>query len=521
MKEAKPPPPPNARGGSGPVKLTQVLTITKRIGKGRLGVMYAAVHDVLARRFAVKVLRPALTADDKAGPRLRRIVREASQVEHPNIVPLVDIGQVPDGRYYLTMDYVRGAQLTRLIERDGRFTVAQSVRLLLQLADALDAAHKRRVFHGDLKPNNIMCVEAGAGRELVYIYDWMLSAALGVASGKTDVATHLQAHGTVDYLAPEQLARRSTVDARTDQYAFGAVAYHMLTGQPPFAGEPEQVAEAHSTRDAVPPSRRSGVDDVPGWLDALILRCLEKDPTQRHKSMEQLSRELSRQAGTSATLTGVAALGRIAEPTAEEAEEEEEEEQEVLPESPGKLRSMLYDIALELAQHVTDEGKGSEDLDSQAKALSELREQGAKLSAQVGLTENRFEDIRREMREAESALRYGVIDLNLAKSEALEEDKPAEELAQIDDKINAIEQQLVDLESQRGDRFDALNEELTVRRDELKGLEHQVAIRFRGLHAQLDGLRSKIRTKTARSLFKRVYRCRTALTRKHGPRAGK
>lgn len=510
---------------SGPVQLTQTLTITKRIGKGRMGVVYAAVHDVLARRFAIKVLRPALTNSDEARHRLRRMVREASQVEHPSIVSLVDFGQVPDGRFYLTMEYVRGMQLSRLIERDGRFSVDRALPLLTQLAEALETAHRGRVVHGDLKPNNLTVVEVGGVRDLLRVHDWMLSSALASGSGQADVLAHLQTYGTVDYLAPEQLSQRNTVDGRMDQYAFGAIAYHLLTGQPPFTGEPDRVVEAHCTREPVPLSRRSGVDDVSDELDGIILRCLEKDPADRFRSMEQVLRALQG-LGTSTRVLGSSTSPALLEgppepePSVDVEMGSEQAAEEPLPESPARLRRLLYDTILELSQGIVDhgelEGVGADDeIVQQTSSLKQLREQSTQLAGQVGLTENRFEDIRRELREGESAMRYAIIDLNLAKSDLIEKGRPPQEIDEIDSKIAELEQRLGDLEQGRSQRFAELNEELTRRRDRLKAIEQQMALRFRHLYTQINMRRYQLRSAPSRDLLRRLERCRAALSRAH------
>lgn len=494
-----------------PVQLSQTLTITKRIGKGRMGVVYAAVHDVLARRFAVKVLRPGLTGSEEARHRLRRMVREASQVEHPGIVSLVDFGQVPDGRFYLTMDYVRGIQLTRLIERDGRFTVARALPILLQLAEALDVAHRGRIVHGDLKPNNINVVELSSGRDLVRVHDWMLSSALSVLPEKADTNTHLQAYGTVDYLAPEQLVQRGSVDGRADQYAFGAIAYHLLTGQPPFTGEPAKVVDAHCMRDPVPLSRRSGVDDVSADLDAVILRCLEKEPTSRYKSMEQVVRALqSLSRATQPALPAVPALisDDLADASVDEAEVDGEE---VLPESPDRLRRMLYDTLIELSEALAEGGNANAEVLQQTRALKQLREQSTQLNGQIGLTENRFEDIRRELREGESAMRYAIIDLNLVKSELVEKGQASGQIDEIEDRISDLERNLAELEGQRAERFAGLNDELKRNRERLKALEQQMALRFRQLYAQINVRRNAVRSSVTEELFRRLERCRAAL----------
>lgn len=494
------------------VKLNQVLTIAKRIGRGRLGVVYAAVHTVLARRFAVKVLRPSLTRTEATQSRLRHMIREASQVEHPNIVSLVDFGQLADKRFYITMDFVRGIQLSKVFERDGRLAVERALPLLIQLSDALAAAHRLRVVHGDIKPTNLMLLDDTAeSSEFLRVLDFRISSALGGPPQDDDPTAHLRSYGGVDYLSPEQIAGRSW-DGRADIYGFGCLAYRMLTGQPPFVGEPVDVMQAHKSRDPVPPSRRSGVEDIPSELDAILLRCLEKKPTDRFKSMEEVSWELTAMLPEQqpSPFEEEEVTGRWHIPDLSDAGEEVEEP---LPESPARLRRLFYDTILELSEHIAEEEVAGAEMQEQLAALKQVREEASTLAAQVELAENRFEDIRRELRERESTLRYAIIDLNLAKSDALDPKraKGGQRLQDLEFQIAELENSLAELERQRRERFAALNAELKQTRDRLKAMEHEMAVHYRRLYAELDEVRTAIITQESRSLYRRLERCRAAL----------
>lgn len=492
-------------------KLNQTLTVAKRIGRGRLGVVYAAVHSVLARRFAVKVLRPALTRAEVVQQRLRHMIREASQVEHAHVVSLVDFGQLPDQRFYLTMDFVRGIQLSKVLERDGRLPIDRALPILIQTAEGLAAANRQRVAHGDLKPSNVMLVDDSVGsEEAVRIIDFRLSPALSAGPQEDDPLAHLLTYGGVDYLSPEQIAGR-TWDARADIYALGCLAYRMLTGQPPFVGDAAEVAQAHRNRDPVPPSRRSGGESVSTALDGIVLRCLEKKPGDRFKSMDELVWELS---GLMPRATPVSQeeeeiTGRWEIP---EIEDEDEGEEEALPESPGRLRRLFYETIFELAETVVDEDVATDDLQQQYTDLQMVRDEATRLAAQAELAENRFEDIRRELRERESTLRYAIIDLNLAKSDTKGKSRAGRSAEDLDFQISELERSLTQLERQRRDRFAALNSELQEVRDQLKKMEHTMAVHYRRLYAELDEVRSSVITQEARNLYRRLERCRIALS---------
>jgi serine/threonine protein kinase len=491
-------------------KVGEPITIVKPIGRGRLGTVFAGVHPVLARRFAIKVLLPRLTKDENVQRRLRRLVREASTIQHVGVVPLLDFGALEDGRTYLTMDYVRGIQLTKALDRDGRFKVERAIPILIQLADALEAAHVLRVFHGDVKPNNILLFEERDGRESLRLYDFKLMEALSIAPSEEDPLGHLRLYGNFDYLSPEQIAN-SRVDGRADIYAFGAVAYRMLCGEPPFFGTPEEVIQGHRSRDPVPPSRRAGAHDVPAELDAIILRCLEKRPEDRFKTMDEVSRELKVLAPKAPPL----------EPFEEEEitgrwklppEVEQEEPEEPLPQSPARLRELFYDTLIELADHAANQGKSSEELVYELSAVRRVKDEASQIAAEAAITENRFEDIRRELRERESTLRYAIIDLNLAKADLQDRGPDDSDLKDIEFQIGELERSLADLESQRGERFDRLNEQLRASREKLKSMEQELAVHYRRLYAFLDEARNEIQTDESRELYRLLDRCREALT---------
>jgi len=492
-------------------KVGEPITIVKPIGRGRLGTVFAGVHPVLARRFAIKVLLPRLTKEESVQRRLRRMVREASTIQHTCVVPLLDFGTLEDDRTYLTMDYIRGIQLTKALDRDGRFKVERAVPILIQLADALEAAHVLRVFHGDVKPNNILLFEERDGSESLRLYDFKLMEALSGAPTEEDPLGHLRLYGNFDYLSPEQLAN-SRVDGRADIYAFGAVAYRMLCGEPPFFGTPEEVIQGHRSRDPVPPSRRAGAHDVPPELDAIILRCLEKRPEDRFKTMEEVSRALQ-----------VLAPKAPPEPFEEEEitgrwklppEEVEQQEagEEPLPESPARLRELFYDTLIELADHAANQGKSSEELVYELSAVRRVKDEVSQVAAEAAITENRFEDIRRELRERESTLRYAIIDLNLAKADLQDRGPDDSDLKDIEFQIGELERSLADLESQRGERFDRLNEQLRASREKLKSMEQELAVHYRRLYAFLDETREEVQTDKARKLYRLLDRCRKALT---------
>ena len=278
--------PPPARGDEHDPIVGQVLggrfRVEAAIGHGGMGQVYAARHEVLGRRFAVKVLLPSLDADPRS---VRRFLREAdaiSRVVHPNVVAMTDFGRAEDGRYYLVMEYLDGETLARRLRRQGRPAPDLALLWLGQLVAALEAAHAERVVHRDLKPSNLMLVPAGRARELLKVLDFGLARDL--STDKT-LTSRRQIIGTPGYLAPEQI-RKEPVDERTDVYAVGCIGYELLTGAPPFSGSMPSVLRAH-LEDA--PARPDTEGRLAEGLWRVLARCLAKSPDQRFPTAAALA----------------------------------------------------------------------------------------------------------------------------------------------------------------------------------------------------------------------------------------
>ena len=266
--------------------------IERELGGGGMSRVFVARDARLGRLVVVKVLAPELAAGLSAR-RFEREVRLAARLQHPHVVPLLAAGEV-DGLPYYTMPYVEGEALRARLAREGALPVTDAVRLVRELADALAYAHAQGVVHRDLKPENVLL---SGGHAMVADF----GVAKALASATQDAPGDGQAHdsgtalgmaiGTPAYMAPEQVAADPAVDARSDLYALGCVAYELLTGAPPFAGRPARaLLAAHLTETPAPlEARRS---DVPPQLAALVLRLLAKDPGQRPQTATEVRREL-------------------------------------------------------------------------------------------------------------------------------------------------------------------------------------------------------------------------------------
>jgi serine/threonine protein kinase len=264
--------------------LADRYTIERELGAGGMATVYLAEDLKHHRRVAVKVLRPELTASIGADRFLREI-EIAAQLQHPHIVPLYDSGQADFFLYYV-MPRVEGESLREKLSREGELTVAQAVRVLWDVVDALGKAHSSGIVHRDIKPDNIMLSDRHA-----LVTDFGVARAVNEAAGQRAPITGGIALGTPAYMAPEQAAGDPNVDHRADIYAVGTMAYEMLVGRPPFTGATSQmVVAAHLTQKPEPVRKHR--PSVPHELSQLVMKCLEKDPADRWQSAEELLTQL-------------------------------------------------------------------------------------------------------------------------------------------------------------------------------------------------------------------------------------
>ncbi len=266
--------------------------ILQPLGAGGMGEVYHARDTRLGREVAVKVLAARMI--EQSGLRLQREARAISSLNHPNICTLYDIGRDKDVDY-LVMEYVEGPTLAARL-RDGPLALADVLRVGIQIAEALDYAHRRGIVHRDLKPGNIMLTARGAKLVDFGLAHWREQMDETSGGAPPDSATHLTATGTMlgtpQYMAPEQVAR-GEVDARTDIFALGAVLFEMAHGRKAFPGDTTTEVIETIRKGAMPVvgPRESG---VPAALDRLIRRCLKSTPAERWQSAGEVLRELQR-----------------------------------------------------------------------------------------------------------------------------------------------------------------------------------------------------------------------------------
>ncbi|MBP6631657.1 MAG: serine/threonine protein kinase [Kofleriaceae bacterium] len=253
--------------------------VLQRLGAGASGEVYLVEHTQLGRQEALKIV-----ADDRTDPtvagRFRREVRASQRLAHPGIVAPYDFGQLPDGRWYLTMEAVSGPPLDALLHQRGPLPIALALGIVAEVADALHHAHQHDVVHRDIKPHNLILAPHERGHQ-VKVLDFGMAKILDPSVQESVMLSRGGVpHGTPQYMAPEQ-CRSQPPDGRTDLYALGCVLHELLVGEPPFRGKPLDLLVAHLSQPPRPPSQVDPGAGISPELDAVVARCLAKDRTHR------------------------------------------------------------------------------------------------------------------------------------------------------------------------------------------------------------------------------------------------
>jgi serine/threonine-protein kinase len=274
--------------------LAERYRLERQVGQGGMATVYLA-HDLKhARRVALKVLRPELAAA-LGHDRFVREIAIAAQLQHPHILPLFDSGEA-EGFLYYVMPFVEGESLRERLKREGALPIAEAVRILREVVDALAHAHDAGVVHRDIKPDNVMI----SGRHAV-VTDFGVAKAVS-AAGSDAITTVGMALGTPAYMSPEQAMGETDLDRRADIYSVGALAYELLTGRPPFEKPTaQQLLSAHVLETPAPPASLRA--DVPPALGALVMRCLEKEKDSRWQTAEAMLEPLEVAATPSGGIT--------------------------------------------------------------------------------------------------------------------------------------------------------------------------------------------------------------------------
>ncbi len=253
-------------------------------GRGGMGVVYRATHLGLDRTVALKVIAAEFVGDTGFRERFKRESRIAAGIDHPNVVPVYEAGE-EDGALFISMRYVAGTDLGKVIAGEGKIDAKRAVAIVDQVAYALDAAHEAGLIHRDVKPANVLIEQRPRG-EHANLTDFGLTKRADAKSGMTGTGMFV---GTIDYIAPEQLEGKGLLDARADIYSLGCVLYHSLTGRVPFERD-THLATMFAHASEPPPSPRELVPEVSPALDDVVRRAMAKDPDDRYLSAGDFGR---------------------------------------------------------------------------------------------------------------------------------------------------------------------------------------------------------------------------------------
>lgn len=271
---------------SEPIVINDRYELGRRIGRGGMAEVFVARDRLLDRPVAVKVLFPEHAKDPLFVERFRREAMSAAGLNHPNIVGVYDWGQV-NNTYYIAMEYVQGRTLADILQATARLSVLQACDIAVEVAAALASAHQHGVVHRDIKPANILVGSTGQ----VKVADFGIARAVGAAF-EQNLTQSGAVMGTATYFSPEQ-AQGSQPDPRSDLYSLGVVMYEMIVGEPPFVGD-NAIAVAYKQVHDQPVALRTREPDVSPAFNAIVMKCLEKDPLRRYGSAGELADDIRR-----------------------------------------------------------------------------------------------------------------------------------------------------------------------------------------------------------------------------------
>lgn len=279
-------------------RLADRYTILSIIGRGGMGVVYKARHEMMDRTVAIKMLHAHLVTDTEAMKRFHREAKVVSRVQHPHSITLYDFGVSASGQPYIVMDFVQGISLKSLIKEQGALPLDRVRYIFTQVVDALKCAHAQGVIHRDLKPENIMLTTHGDNKDWVQVVDFGISKLVSTAGDKDQKISRITRIGDVcgspPYMSPEQCISALNIDSRTDIYSLAVVVYEALTGRLPFLAKSAiEMIDCHlygqPTSLKVANPELSLCDN----LNNLFNKAFQKEPQRRHQTAEEFGLELS------------------------------------------------------------------------------------------------------------------------------------------------------------------------------------------------------------------------------------
>lgn len=303
--------------------LAQKYRVEQLLGKGGMGYVFAALHEQLGRRVAVKIMTPQLCRNPEAVARFLREARSSARITSEHVAHVLDVATHEDGTPYMVMEYLSGRDLAVELEDRHHLPVSEAVGYLLQACEALAEAHALGIVHRDLKPSNLFLTRRADGSPLVKVLDFGISKAIADSDLNDPNATesltashHLL--GSPHYMSPEQVRTPRAIDARSDIWALGVILHELICGERPFKGETPMAILASVVSD-IPPPLSTMKPAVPAELKAVVQRCLDKDPAKRFPSVAALAHALEPFAGPDSRplvgrIEGIVRAGRSSTP---------------------------------------------------------------------------------------------------------------------------------------------------------------------------------------------------------------
>ena len=328
-------------------KINDRYEIIKTIGEGGMANVYLANDTILDRKVAIKVLRGDLSNDEKFIRRFQREALSVSNLSHPNIVEVYDVGE-EDGQYYIVMEYIEGKTLKQLLQKRETLTLPEVIDIMLQLTDGLAHAHESYIIHRDIKPQNIMILDNG----LVKITDFGIAMALNA----TQLTQTNSVMGSVHYLPPEQ-ANGKSATVKSDIYSLGILMYELITGSVPFKGDNAVEIALKHMKEKIPSIRKQN-PTIPQSVENIVIKATAKNPRNRYDSVKEMHDDLEvcmekenakkvtfeypeNDIDDSEPITKKKEKNKIEKPNVEYTEKKEESIEEDILETPKKRNTVI------------------------------------------------------------------------------------------------------------------------------------------------------------------------------------
>jgi serine/threonine-protein kinase len=272
--------------------LAEKYVVERVLGAGTMGVVVAAKHKQLGQRVALKFLRKEIAERPDVVARFLREATTGARIKGEHTARILDVGTMDGGLPYMVMEFLEGSDLHELLSQRGPLPIDDAVEYVVQACMAVAEAHAAGIIHRDLKPSNLFLTSRPDGSPLVKVLDFGISKVSTIADERTELTRTDDVIGSPMYMSPEHARSARAVDARSDVWSLGIILHQLLAGEPPFRGK--SIGELLSAILVLPPNPlRAARADVPPALEAVVLKCLEKDPSARMPSACELARALA------------------------------------------------------------------------------------------------------------------------------------------------------------------------------------------------------------------------------------